>query len=332
MTLRIGVLGAARITEAGLLRPARQMTGVEVVGVAARDYQRATAFASRHRIPQVFASYKSLLKSDAIDAVYIPTPPALHGSWTIAAVKAGKHVLVEKPFTANGAEAEAVALASERSNVVVMEAFHTLFHPLIGQIRGLLDAKAIGDIVRASAEFCAPIPPGKDIRWNRRLGGGALMDLGCYPLRVLQTLLGIPDGVVSAHAHTRQGVDRVMRARYKMPGEVSAEIMCSLWSRRIFSQRLQIVGTSGNLRVSWPFQPQAGAKIRLTTNEGATVHPVDRTATYRYQLGAFRDAISSGESSPVSLAESVAMMRTIDETYIAAGMEPRRPFSGSNRT
>ncbi|MBW2314770.1 MAG: Gfo/Idh/MocA family oxidoreductase, partial [Deltaproteobacteria bacterium] len=126
--LRVGVLGAARIAPMALLRPARQVPGVEVSAVAARDVDKARRFAGKHGIPRVFESYDALLADPDVDAVYVPLPNGLHADWTIRAIEAGKHVLCEKPFTANAGEAERVAKAARASDRVVMEAFHWRYH------------------------------------------------------------------------------------------------------------------------------------------------------------------------------------------------------------
>src|ERR1700676_3838384 len=146
-TIRIGVLGAARIAPAALLRPARHVPDVEVVAVAARDRDRATAFAAKHGIGRVLSSYEELVSDPGIDAVYNPLPNGLHGRWTKAALAAGKHVLCEKPFTANADEARDVAAAIP-PGVVVMEAFHYRYHPVFRRALELLDEGAVGTVRR----------------------------------------------------------------------------------------------------------------------------------------------------------------------------------------
>src|SRR5215467_13402600 len=146
-TLRIGTLGAARITPAALIKPARNSTEAEVVAVAARDRSRAQAFASKHGIPQVCDSYGALVNAPDIDAIYNPLPNGLHAEWTIAALEAGKHVLCEKPFTSNAKEAEEVAAVAERhSDRVLMEAFHYRYHPLAQRMRDVVDSGELGEI------------------------------------------------------------------------------------------------------------------------------------------------------------------------------------------
>ena len=128
--LRIGVLGAAKITPNAVIRPANAMSRAAVVAIAARDRRRAAEFASKHAIPTVHDTYEELVADPNVDAIYNPLPNGLHGRWTLASIEAGKHVLCEKPFTANAAEAETVAVAADASGLVVMEAFHWRYHPL----------------------------------------------------------------------------------------------------------------------------------------------------------------------------------------------------------
>ena len=328
-TLRLGVLGAARITRSALLRPARALPDVSVDAVAARDPQRASAYATKHGIAKVHGTYDELLADPDLEAVYLPLPAALHGRWAIAALNAGKHVLVEKPFAANADEAQAVADAAAKADLVVMEAFHTLFHPVVDQLRGILQGGELGALQRATAMFCVPIPPGRDIRWNERLGGGALMDVGCYPVRMLQALFGYDATVAGAIATTRNGVDASMVATLAFPTLPSATVTASMWSRHVFGSRVEIVGDSGSLRVSWPYHPQAGGRIRLRSAAGTRTVKVDRGSTYGYQLDAFRDAVLLGKPPPSSLADSVAMMGLIDEIYRRAGLRPRQPIAAT---
>src|SRR5438093_3743489 len=141
--LRIGVLGAARITPMALLRPARQVPEATVVAVAARDPQRAYTFAAKHGIARVHPTYDALLADAEIDAIYNPLPNSLHCEWTIRALQAGKHVLCEKPIASNMAEAERMALVAERSGLVLAEAFHYSYHPLALRVRELLRSGAL---------------------------------------------------------------------------------------------------------------------------------------------------------------------------------------------
>src|SRR6185369_12699923 len=169
--LRIGVLGAARIAPNALIRPARQVDDVTVAAVAARDPARARAFAAKHGIGRVHDSYDALIDDPELDAIYNPLPNGLHGVWTLRALAAGKHVLCEKPFTANADEARLVADAVSASDHVVMEAFHYRYHPLAARLLELLDGGTIGEVRHVEARMCFPLPVFSNIRYNLALAG-----------------------------------------------------------------------------------------------------------------------------------------------------------------
>src|SRR5690242_9517252 len=171
--LRIGTLGAARITPNALIRPAREVHGVEVTAVAARDRSKAHAFATKHNIPRVLDSYDQLIADPDIDAIYNPLPNGLHGHYTIAALEAGKHVLCEKPFTANAEEAEAVAaVAAKHPELVTMEAFHWRYHPLAERINAVVASGELGPVRNIETFMCIPLPLPNDIRFDPKLAGG----------------------------------------------------------------------------------------------------------------------------------------------------------------
>src|SRR6202035_3691822 len=217
--LRIGTLGAARVTPHALIKPARQIPEVTVSAVAARDPERARRFAARHRIRQVHLSYQALIDDPAIDAIYNPLPNSLHAAWTLRAIEAGKHVLCEKPFTANAAEAAEVAAAAKDSGLVVMEAFHYRYHPLARRMRDVVGGPAasvaaaaepgaragsasgeLGGLRYLEASVCFPLPRFSDIRYSYDLAGGATMDAGCYAINCLRLLGPGEPQVVEARA------------------------------------------------------------------------------------------------------------------------------------
>ena len=156
----MGILGAARIAPMALIAPARSVDEVEIACVAARERPRAEAFARKHKIPGVAASYEELLSDDAIDAVYNPLPNGLHAAWTIRALEAGKHVLCEKPFTSNEEEARAVAAVAARTGLVAMEAFHWRYHTLAERMRAVVARyrQSSARSRRIETSMCVPLP------------------------------------------------------------------------------------------------------------------------------------------------------------------------------
>ena len=321
--LRIGVLGAARITTNALIRPAAEVDGVEVVAIAARDRDRAADAAREHGIPTAHDSYEALLADASIDAVYIPTPNGLHGRWTLAAIAAGKHVLCEKPFTANAEEARQVAAAAAASPVVVMEAHHASHHPQTKRATEIVSSGMLGDLISAEASFIVPMPPSNDIRWNVDLAGGSLMDLGCYPLRWLRDVLGTVPTVVSAEAVDRDAIDASMDARLDYDG-VPARVRAAMWGSPPLLIGAKVVGSAATMKVRMPYAPQTKGKISVTGDGVRLREKADPKASYTFQLEAFRDAVVAGGPVLTDVAEAVATMQTIDDVYRAAGMEPRR--------
>src|SRR5258708_15830292 len=198
--IHIGILRAAAIGPMGLIHPARSVPEPQVVGVAARDPERARAYAKKHRLPRVFESYEALLADPDIDAVYNPLPNSLHAEWTIRALRAGKHVLCEKPFSANAEEAERMAQAATETGLVLSEAFHFRYHPLATRIKAILASGELGSLRHVEGHMCYPLPLFNNIRWRLDLAGGATMDAGSYPINFVRFVAGEEPEVTAAHA------------------------------------------------------------------------------------------------------------------------------------
>ncbi len=331
--VRIGTLGAARITPLALVKPAKATEGVEVVAVAARDRARGEKFARKHDIPTVHDSYEALVADPEIDAIYNPLPNGLHGRWSIAALEAGKHVLCEKPFAANADEAQQVAnVAAKRSELVVMEAFHYRYHPLVTRLLEIV-ATDLGPIERIETRMCIPMPMRNDIRFQLHLAGGALMDTGCYAVHQLRTLAGAEPEVVSAEAKLRSpGVDRWAKAEVAFGDGRTGSVECALWSSRLLSLGATVTGERGTMKVLNMTGPQYYHRVVVKTRDprsGVRERRRERVRgehTYRYQLDAFAKAVGGDRSAVLTPpSDSVANMRVIDDIYRAAGLEPREP-------
>ena len=327
-TLRIGTLGAARITPPALIRPARLVEGVEVVAIAARDRDRAQKFATKHRVPRVVDSYEALIADPEIDAIYNPLPNGLHGFWTEAALAAGKHVLCEKPFTANAAEARAVAAVADASGLVVMEAFHYRYHPVAQRMVDIVRGGEIGALRHVESSMCIPLPLPKDIRYRLDLAGGATMDTGCYAIHMNRLLAGAEPEVLSATARlARPGVDRWMQAHFGYPGGVTGTMTTALWSSTPLKVSVRVTGELGELRVFNPTGPQMGYRMSVRTGGARQRIRVDgaKQATYTYQLEAFLAAVREGRPVLTPPSDAIANMAVIDAVYEAAGLPVREP-------
>ena len=325
-TLRIGILGAARIAPNALIKPARHNTEVEVVAVAARDPQKAKDYADKHGIPRITPGYAELLADPEIDAVYNPLPNGLHGKWTLAALDAGKHVLCEKPFTANAEEARAVAKAAEAAGRVVMEAFHYRYHPVARRMREIVASDELGPLRHIEANFCFPLPKFSDIRYDFGLAGGAMMDAGVYPLHWLRMLADAEPEVVSAKAKRHNlEIDRAMTAELKFPSGATGILRCSLFSGQLFRMSAKAVGARGEMTVFNPLAPQFFHRIAVKTADGRRVEKLTRRPTYAFQLDAFAGAVLRGEPLLTPPSDAVDTMTAVDAIYRAAGMSIRRP-------
>jgi predicted dehydrogenase len=233
-----------------MVKPAADWSEAEVAAIAARDLERARRFAGKHKIPTAYGSYAQLLADPSIDAVYIAVPNGLHGHWTKAALEAGKHVLCEKPFTANAEEAASVADAARHSGLVVMEAFHYRYHALTARMLQILNSGELGTITKMEAWLCFPLVPPNNVRWDYQLAGGALMDAGCYTIHLLRTLAGAEPKVSSATAKTRRAaVDRLLQAELAFPGGCTGLITASMLSRQVLGAGARVSGTGGTMEV-----------------------------------------------------------------------------------
>ena len=331
--LRFGILGAARIAPKALVDPVAKLDGVTVTRVAARSPRRARSFARKHRIPNVAADYAELVAADDVDVVYNPLPMSLHAEWTIAALRAGKHVFCEKPFASNATEAaEMVAVAAE-TGLVLGEAFHYRYHPMFARILDEVASGRLGRIERVEGRFEVPIAK-PDIRWDFATSGGSLMDLGCYPMSWVRHVTGEEPEVVSAEAEVEADtphIDAAITAELRFPSGVTGSVASAMNRGRAIE--LTIVGRDGRLEATNPMAPQMGNRLTITTNSGAgttgaanphtTSGPVEAGISYDHMVRAFVDHLVHGAPFPTAGADSIANMAAIDSVYEAAGLPVR---------
>src|SRR5918995_5956394 len=238
--MRLGLMSTANINGALL---AATPDEVEIAAVASRDGAKAQAYASEHGIARSHASYEALLEDDAIDAVYISLPNGMHHEWTMKAIDAGKHVLVEKPYSRRPAEVEQAWDAAERAGVLVMEAFMYRHHPQADKARELVAEGAIGTLRAIRATFSFQLEDLTNIRMLPDLDGGALMDVGCYCISGSRLLGGEPERVVGEQRLGPTGVDVDFFGTLRFPGEVVAQFDASFSLPK--RQRLEAVGEEG---------------------------------------------------------------------------------------
>lgn len=325
--LRVGILGAARITPMALLAPAERVDDVEIAAVAARDRGRAEKFARKHRIAHVHDSYDALIRDPTIDALYNPLPNSLHCEWTIRGLEAGKHVLCEKPLASNADEARTMTLAAEQADRVLMEAFHWRYHPVAEHMRDLIHGGKVGPPRHIEAAFCIPLLAPNNIRYDPALAGGSTMDLGAYTVNMIRFFGGPHAGepeVISARARkTRPEIDRWMRAELAFESGCTARMTVALCSWRFFRLTTQVDCEDGVVELFNPIAPHVHHRLTVRARAERSVKKLAGEPTYVGQLRAFVRAIRTGEAPPSDGHDGVKNMAVIDQVYEHAGMRPR---------
>ena len=317
--IRIGLLGAAGIAPAAMIAPARRRDDVDLVAVASRHH--AADFAARHRIPTAYSRYEDLIADESADLVYVALPPSEHAEWTIAALEAGKHVLCEKPMAMNSGEAQAVLEAANRTGQRAFEAFHDYYHPLQAWVRDFIGAGQLGSVISVTAVFngANPFDP-RSIRHAPELGGGALMDLGCYPVHWVRTLFGEPTVSRATGERNPLGADLSIEAELEFEGGVKGLISASMEPDVVLESSLTVVGEKGTLRVDNMVFPARGHSIRVERDGLAHLSTVAGLDTYDHQLAAVVEGLRTQEPLATEGPDYVANMAVIDAIYSAAGI------------
>ena len=289
------MLGAAWIAERAMLSALGEASGSRLLAIASRDPRRAEVVAARHKIPRTHSDYAELLADPEIDAVYLPLPNSLHLPWTLRALAAGKHVLCEKPLALNALEAEEMTEAARAAGRLLMEAVMYRFHP---RMRELAASLAGTEIRHLYASFGFRIDAPRNYRLRPELGGGALMDVGCYVADVARWLIGEPERVEAVMR--RDTVDMSCSAVLGFPGGALASLYASFESPEY--EELVVACSDRIVRVSKPFT--------------AWRDPHD---PYRLMVEAFTEAARSGAPAPLPVESSIANLRLLDRIRDAAG-------------
>lgn len=328
--MRIAILGAARIASKALIEPARAYGGPhprpDVRAVGASSPARARAFAAEHGIA-VAGSYAEVIARDDIDLVYIALPPSAHAHWTIEALKAGKHVMVEKPSALEAGEARAMVAAARASGSRLVEAFHYAWHPLFLRAQEMVHGGMLGTVQRIEGAFLADIPFQPDeFRWRPDLGGGALADLGCYPVSWVRGLTEDEPAVTGAAQLMAHGVDVRTEADLQLGGGGTARISCSMDHPGARGIWLAVEGSGGTLRIQNPLAPQFGHRFVVERPDGS-VHEerFPQRPTFEYQFDGILDAIHTGAPMRPEGDEIIANIALMDAIRAAATLTTADP-------
>lgn len=319
MTLRIGLLGASAIAPKAVITPAAGRDDVVITVIAARDLDRAQAYAQTHGIATAVHGYDALMARDDVDLVYCALPPARHLDPCLAALKTGKALLIEKPFAMTAGEARIIADAATAAGLPAMEAYHYRFHSMFLRAVAIMEEGRLGRLLRARGLFDASITRGGGaLRWLASEGGGGTMDLGCYVLHALRTLVAEEPELVSAEAVLEDGVDAEMRAELAFPSGMTASTASSMIKAR--RDEIVIEGEAGSLRLERFVSPQRGGKLTLNTVAGEVTQDAEGPGSYDAQL-AHVVAVMRGEAERITGGDdAVATMKIIDTLRHAVGM------------
>lgn len=320
---KIGLLGASKIAVDSIIKPAAVIPKAQMVGVAARDEARAKEYAAEHGIQQAFKDYSALLNSDDIDMVYSALPVSHHAEWAVRALDAGKHVLAEKPFAMNSDEARRVLAAAKANDKRIIEAFHYSHHPAFHKFLDWVHAGKIGKIKSINAVFSAPIPfDENDIRFRADLGGGAMMDLGCYTIHWTSAILdGAQPTSISAQATlTASKVDEHLTAELSYPNDVAAHIETQIGDAAPLAVHLLVTGEAGEISFFNPLAPQYGMELKMTVGDDVQLYTGQPASTYTYQLADVLDALMLGKPLDNEGDKILQQQETLDKVYAAAGL------------
>jgi len=326
--VRVGILGAGGIAERAMVEPAREVHGVDVVAIGARDPERAHDFARRLEVP--FAgSYEAVLANPDIDLVYLALPPVVHAEWAVRALAASKHVLCEKPLSANEAGARRIADAAASSGRRAFVGFHYRLHGFTRRLLEVIGSGVLGRVREVEIDFSIPhfvVKPG-NIRLDGDLAGGAVMDVGCYAADLLRAAFGEPR-VLSATSQLYAEdarIDLQTDAVLVLPGDIPARVRASFIGDDRGSMSLRMTGTEARLDATSVIVPQWGATLTVTSDDRVLIEEraADGENSYARQLEHLVAVLEDGSPSILNADQAIGTMRVVDDIYRAAGLQPR---------
>ncbi len=300
-----GVLGYARIAKNSIIPAISRADNARLYGVASRHQ----ADLPTGEWEQNYGDYAALLADPAIQAVYIPLPNSLHKEWVLRALEAGKHVLCEKPIGLTAAEAQEMYQAATRHNRLLMEAFMYQYTDRVRVIKQVLESGALGDIRHINVSFRFLLDRPNTIKMQPALGGGALYDVGCYPVNFIGMVTGRLPVRCKALCETEQGVDTNLSALLQYDDGLIANIHCGF--NAYGRNYAEIIGTKGMLIVDKPFLDDAGA-LHLHTADGVRELPVSESDRYQAEIRHFSSAVLNQPSRLIPLEETVRNMQVLD--------------------
>jgi D-xylose 1-dehydrogenase (NADP+, D-xylono-1,5-lactone-forming) len=306
-----GILSTANIARKAMIPALQESTLAEVTAVASRDQAKARAFADELGIPKAYGSYEALLADPEIDAIYNPLPNHLHKDWTVQAAEAGKHILCEKPLALTVEDCQAMIAAAKANGVQLIEAFMYRHHPRITAARQMLRGGAIGELKTIETAFTFKLEDLTNIRYQPEMGGGALLDVGCYCISISRLMAGREPVAVQARAHwASTGVDDQLTGILDFGDGLLAHFDCGI--NQVGRQRCLLAGTKGNLELPMTFNMGLIETLIHEERESGTarVHTYPAVNMYRLLAEDFMGAIA-GEAPAFPIEDALGNMRTL---------------------
>lgn len=323
MSVRWGIVGPGRIASK-VVADFPHVPGAEVVAVASRSAERARAFADAHGVARAHGSYRAIVDDDTVDVLYVATPHPQHRAVALAALRAGKAVLVEKAFTVTPAATREVVAVARETGRFAMEAMWTRFQPAIVALRELIAGGAIGEVRSVQADLGAQHSTDPADRfYNPAIGGGALFDVGVYPISFAQMVLGTPDSVIAHGTLAATGVDVEEAVLLGWADGRSASLLASL--RCATPGTARVVGTEGWIDVPPRFHHPHSITLCRNGSDPRTIDAAPAGAGYSHELREVTDAVADGrgESAAMPLDDTVAVQDVMARVAAQVGMLPQ---------
>lgn len=323
--LKWGLISTARINRA-VIKPLRESVRNELVAVASRSHEKALEYAAEWEIPQAYGSYQAMLDMPEIDVVYNSLPNSLHSEWTVKALKAGKHVLCEKPLATTLEEVEQMRAAMNETGNHLAEAFMYRHHPQTIKVKELVDSGVLGKVRLIKGDFTFNIKNEGDVRLDPELGGGSIWDVGCYPISYARYIVGEePQEVFGWQLTGKYGVDEVFTGQMRFAGDVFAQFDSGF--RSPYRSRIEIVGSEASMVINHPFNPGLDVELLIDKDGEIESFPIPPQELYIGEVEDMADVILTGSTPRVSLEDSRSNIELI--LALLRSAELGRPVSMS---
>jgi predicted dehydrogenase len=307
--LNWGLLSTARINRA-LIPVIQSSARNRLAAVASRNQESAEAYAKEWGIGRAHGSYEALLDDPEVQVIYNPLPNSMHAEWTIRALKAGKHVLCEKPLAVSVEEVDSIAAAARETGKIAAEALMYRHHPQTRKVKELVDSGSLGSVQVIKGAFTFNLQRKGDVRLIPELGGGGLWDVGSYPISYARMISGTePEEVFGWQVLSESGVDVIFAGQMKFPNGILAQFDCGFHSPE--RKYMEIIGSEGSLYVPQPFSPRTDERLEIRRGEKAETIMIRGEELYKGEVEDMADAALNGEAPRVSLQDSRGTVSTV---------------------